>query len=117
MIKKITRYCQALDLKDDPKLIEAYEKAHQKIWPEVAQHIRQTGVESMEIWRIGTRLFMIMDVSDSYDPVKAAALAANNVINQKWEAEMGQYQVPTPWAVGDEKWVHMTKIFDLRQQE
>lgn len=116
-MKTITRFCQALDLHDDPILIAEYEKAHEKIWPEIAEHIRKTGVESMEIWRIGFRLFMIMDVNEAFDPVKASAMAEKSEMNQKWEESMWKYQVATPWANEGEKWVQMTKIFDLAEQK
>lgn len=29
------RYCQALDLADDPALIEEYQRYHREIWPEI----------------------------------------------------------------------------------
>lgn len=110
------RFCQALDLRDDPKLIQEYEQFHQKIWPEIAEHIRSIGVDNMEIWRIGHRLFMIMDVNETYDPILAGQKAEASEINQKWEALMWQYQVATPWADVGEKWVQMNKIFDLSEQ-
>ena len=34
------RYCLTLDLKDDPQLIGAYKKYHEKIWPEIAVGLR-----------------------------------------------------------------------------
>ncbi|MHC5226303.1 L-rhamnose mutarotase [Ignatzschineria sp. LJL83] len=112
----IKRYCQALDLHDDPELIAEYEMAHHKIWPEIVEQIKMMGVEQMEIWRIGNRLFMIMDVNSEYHPEKARQIAKNNPINEKWEKEMWKYQVATPWAREGEKWVQMNKIFDLQKQ-
>jgi L-rhamnose mutarotase len=47
------RYCLALDLKDDPRLIARYEQLHRRIWPEIAEHLRRQGVLSMEIYRLG----------------------------------------------------------------
>ena len=29
------RYCLALDLKDEPELIAAYDEYHRSVWPEV----------------------------------------------------------------------------------
>ncbi len=115
-MKKLERYCQALDLHDDPQLIAEYEEFHQKIWPEIAEHLKDIGIENMEIWRIGTRLFMIMEVNESYDVEIAAEASKNNKVNQEWEMLMWKYQVATPWAKDDEKWVAMTKIFDLSTQ-
>ncbi len=38
------RYCLALDLKDDPALIEQYEAHHRQVWPEVRQSILDAGI-------------------------------------------------------------------------
>jgi len=60
------RFCLTLDLKNDPRLIEEYEEYHKKIWPEISKSIRDSGIEQMEIYRHGTRLFMVMDVNDHF---------------------------------------------------
>lgn len=111
------RYCKALDLVDDEALIAEYEKAHEKIWPEVRDHLRSQGVKSMEIYRLGTRLFMIMDVNDAvYNPQAMAESASTHPIIAKWEALMWNYQQPTPWTPPGEKWIEMPLIFDLGSQ-
>lgn len=110
------RYCQALDLVDDPALIAEYEALHQRIWPEVARHIRACGIVDMQIWRLGTRLFMIMDVDDDFSFDRAAQLDADNPVIAKWEAQMWQFQLPTPWTPEGEKWVPMTQLFSLAAQ-
>jgi L-rhamnose mutarotase len=111
------RYCKALDLVDDEALIAEYEKAHETIWPEVRDHLRSQGVKAMEIYRLGTRLFMIMDVYDAlYDAQAMAESASTNPLIAKWEALMWHYQKPTPWTPAGEKWVPMTRIFDLNSQ-
>ena len=43
------RYCLALDLKDDPALIEEYEQYHRNVWPEIVQSIREAGIKDSEI--------------------------------------------------------------------
>jgi L-rhamnose mutarotase len=111
------RYALALDLVDDPAKIAAYEKAHEAIWPEVREHLRAEGVLDMEIYRLGTRLFMLMEVDPavySEDAMRAASLANPAIV--KWEALMGSYQVPTPWTPAGEKWAPMARIFSLRLQ-
>ena len=108
------RYALALDLMDDPALIAAYEKAHEHIWPEVREHLLVQGVLSMEIYRLGTRLFMLMEVDDAvYNAQAMAAAAQSNPVIQQWEALMWTYQAPTPWTPAGEKWVPMTRIFHL----
>jgi L-rhamnose mutarotase len=103
----------ALDLIDDPVLIAEYERAHTAVWPEVLTHLQAQGILSMEIYRIGCRLFMRTEVDDAvYDPGAAARAAASDPVIQRWEALMWRYQAPTPWTPPGEKWVPMTALFD-----
>jgi len=111
------RYALALDLVDDAQNIAAYEKAHVSIWPEVRDHLRAEGVLDMEIYRLGTRLFMLMEVDPvvySADSMRVASLANPAIV--QWEALMGSYQQPTPWTTGGEKWTPMARIFSLAAQ-
>jgi len=111
------RYCLALDLKDDAALIARYEEHHQRIWPEIAAHLNQHGVIVMQIFRLGTRMTMIMETDDAvYDAARMAQAMSQDSRVQEWEALMWQFQAPTPWTPQGEKWVAMTKIFDLQQQ-
>jgi L-rhamnose mutarotase len=110
------RYCLALDLKDDPRLIADYQRYHQKIWPEIAQSIRESGIEGMEIYRIGTRMFMIMDVNETFSfEAKQRADDANPKVRE-WEELMWRFQEPLPQAKPGEKWLLMDKVFDLKFQ-
>lgn len=109
------RHCRALDLIDDAALIAEYEKAHEKIWPEVRDHLRASGITSLEIYRLGTRLFMIMETDDSVYGPQAVVAGANPTIIA-WEALMWRYQLPTPWTPPGEKWVGMKRIFELEGQ-
>jgi L-rhamnose mutarotase len=111
------RYCLALDLKDDPTLIARYEEFHRKVWPDVLRHIREQGVTGMEIYRLGTRLFMVMDTDDAvYNAERMAQAASDNPVIQEWETLMWEFQAPTPWTPAGQKWVLMERIFDLQQQ-
>lgn len=58
------RYCQALNLKDDKELIEAYCRVHskEKAWPEIRAGIREVGILEMEIYISGNQLFMIVEL-------------------------------------------------------
>jgi L-rhamnose mutarotase len=107
------RYCLALDLRDDPDLIAEYERHHREVWPEIARNIRDSGIEDMEIYRVGNRLFMIMEVSSAFSfEAKAAADEADPRV-QEWEGLMWQFQQPLPWAAPGEKWLPMERIFKL----
>jgi L-rhamnose mutarotase len=107
------RYCLALDLRDDPDLIAEYELYHESVWPEITRSIRDAGIEDMEIYRVGNRLFMVMEVSEGFSfEAKAAADQADPRV-QEWEALMWKYQQPLPMAKPGDKWLLMERIFKL----
>ncbi len=107
------RRCFALDLKDDPELIRAYEAHHQAVWPEILASIRESGIIDMEIYRVGNRLFMIMETEDDFSLAQKAERDAANQKVQEWEALMWTYQQALPMAKPDEKWMPMQCIFKL----
>jgi len=107
------RYCLALDLKDDPDLIAEYDKYHQEVWPEITRSLRDSGIEDMEIYRVGSRLFMVMEVGEEFSLQEKAAADRANPKVQEWEALMWKFQEPLPWAEPGEKWVPMKRIFKL----
>lgn len=107
------RFCLALDLKNDPKLIEEYEAYHQRVWPEIIKSIRQSGIQNMEIFRTGNRLMMIVEAEDSFSFEKKSAADAGNPKVQEWERLMWNYQQGLPHAKPGEKWMLMKKIFEL----
>jgi len=63
-----------LDLKNDATAIAEYKRYHVKIWPEVKQSLLDAGVVEMEIYLMGTRMFMIMDVNDPFSLSAKAAM-------------------------------------------
>lgn len=107
------RLCFALDLKDDPTLIAEYEAYHQRVWPEILESIRQSGIQDMEIYRIQNRLFMIMDTDDDFSLAQKAEQDAANPKVQEWEQLMWAYQKALPGAKPGEKWMPMECIFKL----
>lgn len=109
------RYCLALDLKNDPALIAEYRRYHQKIWPEITASIKAAGIEDMQIYLLGTRLFMIMEVHESFSfAAKAQADRADPKV-QDWENLMWKFQQPLPGANPGEKWQLMERIFQLEK--
>ncbi|WP_242117017.1 L-rhamnose mutarotase [Aestuariivivens sediminicola] len=108
------KYCLALDLKDDPKLIAEYKKYHEAVWPEITDSIKASGIEHAEIHCAGNRLFMILEVNDSFSFEKKAELDAGNPKVREWETLMWKYQKALPIAKKGEKWVLMEKIFELK---
>jgi len=111
-----TRHCFALDLKDDPKLIQAYKEHHSKgnIWPEIIDSISSSGIEDLDIYLVGNRLFMVMDVNDDFSFAAKEAADLNNSKVVAWEELMWTFQQQLPWATGNEKWMLMEQIFTLK---
>jgi len=105
------RYGLALDLKNDDRLIQEYEAYHKAVWPEILESIRDAGITHMEIYRHGTRLFMLMETTDGFTfESKSLADAANPKV-QQWETLMWNYQQAVPGARPGEKWSLMERIF------
>ncbi|MEP7256024.1 MAG: L-rhamnose mutarotase [Ferruginibacter sp.] len=111
----MNKYCLALDLVDDPALMEEYEYWHkaENCWPEIKKSILGAGITQMEIYRTGNRLFMIMETDDSFDGANKAAMDAADPKVQEWEKLMWKFQQSLPWAKEGEKWIAMNKIFQL----
>jgi L-rhamnose mutarotase len=109
------RLLYALDLQNDPTLIEEYERWHQagRIWPQIVQSLRAAGIDEAQIYRTGNRLVLIIDVSPEFDPAAKAAADAADARVQAWENLMWKYQQALPWAQPGQKWVPMSRIFSL----
>ena len=108
------RYCLTLDLKDDPELIAEYRRLHEAIWPEVAQSLKDAGIEDAEIYQLGTRMFMVLEVNNGFSwDAKIKADLANPKVRE-WEEFMWKFQKPLPQAKPGEKWLAMERIFKLK---
>ncbi|WP_026995529.1 L-rhamnose mutarotase [Flectobacillus major] len=107
------KYALCLDLKDDPQLIAEYESYHKAVWPEIIDSIKGAGISNMEIYRLGNRLFMIMEVNETFSFEAKAKSDAENPKVQEWELLMWKYQQALPMAKEGEKWLLMDKIFGL----
>ena len=107
------RFCFALDLKRDAALITEYRKHHEKIWPEITQGLKNSGIEDLEIYVLGTRMFMIMEVNQDFSFEKKAKADEHNPKVQIWEQLMWRFQQALPEAKPGEKWLRMERIFKL----
>ena len=109
------RYCQTLDLKADPELIARYRKAHSQpeMWQEIIDGIRQVGILEMEIYILGSRLFMIVETPDDSDWDTAMARLATLPRQAEWEAYTSRFQAVAPGQTSNEKWQMMERMFHL----
>jgi L-rhamnose mutarotase len=114
----MSKHVLAVDLKDDPAIIEAYTKYHREVWPEVLNSLRRAGIADMEIYRFGRRLVMIVETHDGLDVRRVfAAHVASHPRVAEWEALMKSMQEPPPGSAPGEWWVHMQPVFRLEQPE
>lgn len=106
------RYCQTLELVNDPELIAKYCDVHAHVWPEVIAGQHEVGILSMQIFRHDRSLFMIMDTVDDFDFDRDMARLATLPRQAEWEACVSQFQGCALDASSADKWQLMEKIFD-----
>jgi L-rhamnose mutarotase len=109
----MNKHCFALDLKDDEQAIREYKALHTAVWPEIINSLEAAGIEQLEIYLAGNRLFMIMETNTDFTFEKKEAADAADPKVQEWETLMWKYQQSLPVAKPGEKWVLMEKIFEL----
>jgi len=108
------RYCKTLQLHDDDALIAAYRRAHATgaVWPEITQGMREVGILDMEIYLLGTQLFMILDAGPDFDHDAAMQALAAKPRQTEWEAYVAAFQ-QTAAATSEAKWQLMERIYKL----
>lgn len=109
------RYCQTLDLRDNAELIAEYRKRHSKgeAWPEILKGIREVGILEMEIYILGTRLFMIVETPLDFNWDEAMARLNTLPRQEEWEEYMSIFQNVKPGQSSAEKWQMMERMFHL----
>ena len=75
----------------------------------------EVGILDMEIYLIGTRLFMIMDTVPDFNHEKAMTELAAKPRQSEWEAYVSKFQRTTADASADEKWQLIERIYKLRE--
>ena len=111
----VKRYCQTLDLKDDSDLMQEYIKRHSEAcqWPEIREGIRSVGILEMEIYNIGTRLFMVVETPLDFEWDSAFEKLSKLPRQSEWEEYMSIFQLSDPKATSSEKWKLKERIFYL----
>lgn len=113
------RYCQKLELHNDPILIEKYISAHSRenSWPEISAGIRAVGILDMEIYIVDNLLFMIVETVADFDWDSAFSRLSTMDRQQEWEEYVSQFQMSASNATSSEKWTLMERIFKLLPKE
>ena len=111
----VKRYCQTMDLKDSPELIEEYIRCHSQTeaWPEIRAGIRSVGILEMEIYIIGSRLFMIVETPLDFDWKANMDKLSQLPRQEEWENYVSKFQKCTFGSISTEKWELMERIFYL----
>lgn len=112
------RHVLLIDLADDAEAISRYEAWHAAgaVPPEVGASIRAADIQSMEIYRSGNRLVMLMETGPAFDAATKAQADLQNPAVQAWEIQMNEVQRPLPWATPDAKWTPAARIYSLDDQ-
>ncbi|MCK5691339.1 MAG: L-rhamnose mutarotase, partial [Bacteroidales bacterium] len=85
-------------------------------WPEITQGMIEVGILDMEIYIMGSRLFMIMDTKTEFDHDRAMAELAAKPRQSEWEAFVSRFQKTSSEATADEKWQLMERIYKLERK-
>lgn len=111
----VKRYCQTLELRDNPELIKEYRRRHSRehAWSEILDGIRQVGILEMELYILGTRLFMIVETPLDFDWDTAMARLATLPRQAEWEDYMAEFQLVKQGLSSAEKWQLMERMFYL----
>jgi L-rhamnose mutarotase len=108
------RQVLAIDLKDD-SVVATYREHHQRVWPEVLESLRASGVLDVQIYLLGRRVVMIANLEDGADLRRAfATRIASHPRVAEWERLMMSLQQPAPGAAEGEWWTAMEPVFEYR---
>lgn len=105
-----------VNLKDDPGIVETYRRYHAEVWPEVQDSLRNCGVQRMDIYLLGRRLVMVVEMREGLDyrvAFKSHAASSERVV--QWEHLMKSLQEPPVEAAAGEWWAVMEPVFHLEE--
>ena len=99
--------------------VRLYEEWHQpgNTPREVIAFFRTKGVEDLQIYRAGNRLFMILDLSDEVSASEFADASAASGDMPAWASRMAAFQQPIVFgaaAAQSPGWVAMSGLFDSK---
>ena len=105
-----------VNLRNDPGIVETYKRHHQEVWPEVQASLRRVGVQQMDIYLLGLRLVMVVEMREGLDyRVAFTSHASSSERVAEWERLMRSLQEPSAEARAGEWWAFMEPVFHLEQ--
>ena len=107
-----------LQLEQNPDLIRQYRYFHSRegIWPEILQGIKDSGILEMEIFLLGTRLVMIVELAADAEWDEVMQRMGNVPRQAEWEDFVAQFQKAAAGAASQEKWQPMERIFHVYEE-
>jgi L-rhamnose mutarotase len=104
------RYGQWIGI--DPARLDEYKRYHARIWPEIAQAIREAGIRNYSIFHHGDRLFAYFEYHgpDAEFETRMARLARAPRMREWWDI-MEPMQRPSPARSPGAWWCDMDEVF------
>ena len=102
------RFGQVLGIR--PEHVEAYERIHRAVWPEVLATIRACNIRNYSIFRYGDLLFAYFEYAGDDFDADMAKMAADPK-TQEWWAICRPMQRPVPEAGPEEWWKTIPEVF------
>lgn len=111
------RYCQTMDLKNDPELIKEYRKCHsaEEHWPVIRKGIREVGILEMDIYLVANHLCMIVETPLDFEWESAMEKLSTLPQQAEWEEFVSRFQCAEHDMTSSEKWQLLDRIFYLYQ--
>ncbi|MDE7418643.1 MAG: L-rhamnose mutarotase [Muribaculaceae bacterium] len=111
----VKRYCQILEITDNPEMIRLYRECHsrEKSWKEIRDGIRSVGILEMELYIYGNKVVMIVETPLDFDWKIAMKKLAGLPRQAEWEAFVAQFQGCDANVTSDQKWQLMDRMFYL----
>ena len=111
----VKRYCQILEITDDPEMIRLYRECHSRecAWKEIREGIRSVGILEMELYILGNKVVMIVETPLDFDWKSAMAKLAGLPRQTEWEAFVAKFQGCDANATSAQKWQLMERMFYL----
>jgi L-fuconate dehydratase len=104
----VQRFGQFIRVK--PDRIEAYERLHAEVWPEVLRTIASCNLQNYSIFRWGTDLFAYYEYVGQDLSADMAKMAADPTMQEWWKLT-DPLQNPLPDRASGEWWATMPEIF------
>lgn len=97
----------------DPRRLQAYRKAHAKVWPEMLRELKAAGWNDYTLHLGDDGLLIGIVECDDLDAARARM--ALTEVNGRWQAEMAKLFPPSD-ANPDEGFVVLEEVFNLEEQ-